>query len=246
MSDDAIRILVNAAPAAGFQASDLVNGAIGIFGAILGSVATVIWTEFFNKRARDRDTKQRNAASSFAVFHKLTQIYSGTIAFRRHLKAGIELAKHEKADYKCLFLVPYASPSSMVDFTTDELWAMARVGGASLVNAVSALDQQHNAGLRAFETYGVQRTEIQGRLQPRAVEGQNANIEMDKAEFLKLAPQLAMLDDLIEQLLAQSETLISETFSAIESLVDAKEKPLGKEFEIELPNPQGSIVKLKS
>jgi hypothetical protein len=69
-----------------------VSGVIGIVGAVVGSVVTVTWTEFFNWRARRREQRSRMFSLANSLFMKLSNIYADAIQIRDHLSGCIRTA----------------------------------------------------------------------------------------------------------------------------------------------------------
>jgi hypothetical protein len=228
------------------HASDWISGWIGAGGAILGSLVTVAWTEYFNARTRKRERREKNAVGSFAAYQKLNQIYSSASQISRHLKNSFQLGINQGIPFKCLATVPIMRLSTQVNFTVDELWTLTRVGGEALLNQVNSLDQAYNALIEIMDRYDKDRALLLEKMTPTEMNGEMGSGAFTKEEFLKIQPGLVQLDSLLTQTFPISTKLVSDTFDALRMLVHAKAKPLGKKFAITLPDLDGVEITINA
>lgn len=128
----------------------------------------------------------------------------------------------------------------------EELWAALKVGGAELLNGVNSLDQAFNSLIAVVEDYRKQRDALFEKLEPTTMSGVIGSLELDQAALRSLQPLFNSLDFLIPQIENMASTIVDQSFDSLERLVHAKTKPLGENFEISLPNPQGVTVKISA
>jgi hypothetical protein len=223
-----------------------VSGLTGAIGAILGSVVTIAWTEWFNVRSDARKTKERNSAAMFAALHRLNMIYSNAVRFRDHFTASIADAQNNGAPYLALQVRPMNRMTAPIEFPVDELWVLSQVGGDPLLEAVSALDTRYNAVAELAHSYPVERGSVLGRLTPTNMAGDVASVELTAEQMMSVAPGLAYLDSVITGIASLSTALVPDAFTALRELVYAKDSPFRLSFKIELPDPDGNAVEIRS
>jgi hypothetical protein len=227
--------------------SELIAGGIGAVGVLAGAFVSVLWTEFFNQRSRKRDRKERFATGTFAVYQKLNYIYSLTMVRRDHLSRGILEAILIGAPFLYSTTLPVFGHSKLVEFTTDDLWAITQVGGADLVNTVNSLDNAFNQQSAIMRYYSEERRGLTSRYPPstRIVDGV-ASIGVTQEQFFQMQPIIVELDGIVLQTHTLMTQLLTDTFQALRALVYAREKPLGPEFGITLPGLDGKDVAISA
>lgn len=229
-----------------------VGGLTGAFGAVLGSIVTIVWTEWFNKRSFDRQQKERNSAALFGCLHRLNQIYSGSTKIRDHLSEQLTPARAAKAagrvPYAALHVIPMLRMSGPVEFPVEELWLAARVGGDRLINAITALDARFNNLNDTVQMYQEKRAAVFSLLPlPAHVDEQGAaTAGLTQEEMARVQPGLYELDSLLEQVEPLSIELVRDAFAALRELVHAEKSPFRKDFKLTLPDPDGHEVVLSS
>jgi hypothetical protein len=229
-----------------------VSGFTGAFGAVFGSIVTIIWTEWFNKRSFDRHQKERNSAALFGCLHRLNQIYSGSTKIRDHLNEQLPPARAAKAagevPYASLHVIPMLRMSGPVEFPVEELWLAARAGGDSLINAITALDARYNNLNDTVQMYHDKRVAVLSLLpNPTALDEQGAaETGLTEAEMARVQPGLYELDSLLEQMQPLAVELVSDAFAALRELVHAEKSPFRVDFKLALPDPEGREVVLTS
>src|SRR5580698_9086693 len=133
------------------HASEWINGLTGAGGAILGSVVTITWTEWFNRRTRRREKRQKFGAAAFAAFHKLNHINSIAATIRNHLRESIAEARKKPDQPICLRVRPVAGMSGPIEYTVDELYNIAQMGKPELINTILSTDQNFNSLMNIME-----------------------------------------------------------------------------------------------
>lgn len=228
------------------HSTEWISGLTGAGGAILGSVVTVAWTELFNRRTRRRDQRMRNAAGSFAAYQRLNQIYSNALAVKRHLDGSMAHAVVSEAPYFCTVVQPMNRLPGPVAFPVDELFILMLVGGHTLINRVNSLDHAYNALAEVMDHYREARTGVWGQLTPERMDGVIGTIAMTDALLKRMQPHFVELDFVLTQIKPMTDNLVADTFEALDLLVHAKTKPLGKNFEISLPRADGGVANLRA
>lgn len=228
------------------HASEWIAGLTGAGGAMFGSVVTVVWTEFFNRRTRKRDQRSRNAAGAFAAFQRLNQIYSSMLTAKRHLDAGIAEAKKSDWPHVCAVVQPMNRLTGPVEFPVDELWTLTQVGGHALINKVSSLDHAYNSMSDMLDVYRVRRDEVWTKFTPTRMEGAVGSIEMTPAEYKVIQPRFVELDSMVLQLSPLIDRLVVDALEAVRLLVQARGRPLGKTFSVKFPSADGTEVVIRA
>ncbi len=228
------------------HSDEWINGATGAGGAILGGLVTIIWTGWYNRGTRQRERREKFATGAFASYQRLNQIYSVSIQIRDHLDGGHAMAasKHQPI---CTTTIGVQRMSGPVIFPIEELWTLTQVGGSKLLNRVNSLDHAFNQLLDSVDRYGIARREVWHKLPtPDNMEGIVGNVGLTQEQERKLAPDIAMLDHTLEQIIPIARSIVDDTFEALTLLVHANTKPLGKKFKITLPSPTGETVQISA
>ena len=200
----------------GSNGSEWLAGAIGVFGAVLGSIVAVVGSEIAGARNRSRQNAQRNAALSFAIYQKISFIYSDATIIRKTLRTGIfhktleDIATEKRgiersADGKIVkrhnsissFILGWANPPPPINFTVDETWVAKDVSGTDLLNAIMSLDRTFNALMMSIQKYTDERQELQKNIRPDSVDGIVVTMSGNPEEFRGHAARSNSLDDMI-------------------------------------------------
>jgi hypothetical protein len=224
------------------HSSEWISGLTGAGGAILGSVVTVIWTELFNRRTRSRDRKSRNAAGAFAAYQRLNQIYSNALVVKQHLDGSMAYAIVSRSPFFCMQVVPMNRLPGPVSFPVDELWTLAQVGGHTLINRVNSLDHAYNSLAEMMDHFRDARIATWNQIVPERMNGTTGTVAMTPEVFKAMMPRFAELDSAITQIKPIADSLVADAFEALELLVHAKAKPLGKTFKLSLPRADGGVA----
>ena len=242
---ETVRILGHAIPL-----DALATGMTGIVGAILGSVVTVGWTEFFNWRARRRDLKEKQRVGSFAMYQRLNRIYSDAMLMRKHIGDSIMevFLRQIPVPFVSLRVMPMGQLSSDFEFTVDELWIATQVGGPALCNQVQALDHAHNMLNHAMAEYQILRNKAMAEVPtPQVWEDMNVGrLGTDDDEIRKLAPFFVTCDEHILRVHTVAVQTTDAALKALRGLVSAPTQPLGTKFAIALPDLDGKTITLKA
>lgn len=223
-----------------------ISGLIGAGGAVLGSLVTILWTEWFNSRSRKRERREKFSAGSFAAYQRLNKIYSLSVIIRNHLESGIAAAKAERGAPICAKIQPINRLSGPIYFTIEELWTIAQLGGSDLINNINSLDDSFNALLDLMERYERERADILAQVIPERMEGLVGTLGLTEEQMKRLRPKFAALDAMAVDTAKMATSIVTDCFEALVSLVKVKSRPLGKEFEILLPDPKGRPVKINA
>lgn len=234
------------------QTDSWVSGLTGAFGAVLGSLVTIAWTEWFNKRSFQREQKERNSAALFGCLHRLNHIYSGSMKIRDHFTGGLTRAREARATgripYLTLHVIPMMRMSGPVEFPVEELWLASRAGRDRLLNAITALDDRFNGLNDTVQIYHDKRTAVVSMFPPpTSIDGAGAgDTGLTEDTFAPLRPGLFELDMILEQMEPIAIELVNDTFDALRELVHAENSPFRDDFKLALPDPAGNDVVLTS
>lgn len=228
------------------HSSEWISGITGAAGAILGSLVTVSWTAWYGHRTRRLERREKFAAGAFAAYQRLNQIYSIALVVRNHLDQGQALAA-EKGQPACTTTMGMQRMSGPVFFPIEELWTLTQVGGNKLINRVNSLDHAFNSLLDSVDRYGLERQELWVNFPtPDKMDGIVGDVGLTEDQRRALAPGIAALDHILEQLRPMARSIVNDTFEALTLLMHAKSHPLGKNFKIALPSPTGEQVEISA
>jgi hypothetical protein len=137
--------------------------------------------------------------------------------------------------------------SGPVIFPIEELWTLTQVGGRDLVNRVGSLDHAFNSLLDVMSRYDEQRRRVWAKFPPPAhMDGIAASVELTEEQVRMLRPDIEELDHILIQTIPMARRLACDTFEALQLLIHAKTRPLGKKFAVSLPDPTGRSVRISA
>ena len=225
------------------HAVEWISGATGAAGAIAGAAVTVAWTEFFNRRVRKRDLKIRNYAAAFAVWSKLTKIYSISTAIQHHY---VELQRNYNPELGPMCLQGRAGyfDQSLVQITIDERMTIWTVSGAAALNRLLALDDQYNFLVQAVTRYLEHRQALFDSITPVAMNGAVGTISEEDQR--RIAPKVVELDMELTQSFGMAASIVQDAFEALRDLAHSRGRPMGKDFEFGTFTPAGEKIKLSA
>jgi hypothetical protein len=217
-----------------------ISGIAGAGGAVLGGLVTV-WVAKTEKR---RERKQKMAAATFAAHLKISKIYSFAIQYKNHLAEGLEASKRTPDQPICTRVRPMNRLSSLVEFSTDEHWSMMQLGGTDLHQKVVMLDASFNTIIDMMDLYREMRDAAWEKFDPKEANGLTGVLMHDGQLPVKQKLELAVLDDIITSIFEIASGVMNDAFSALETLIEKGGRHLGDDVQLEIPNPQGTMVTL--
>lgn len=147
----------------------------------------------------------------------------------------------------CLATIPINKLSDRVIFPMDELWALTRMDGIKIINAVNSLDQVFNSLNDAMELYSTRiATLIVDLPHPTNYANFAGEISLTLEDIEKFSPRVGGLNFMLDQILPMSEKVVQGSFNALSLIVRSKRRPLGRNFSISLPDPSGAKITLKA
>lgn len=236
-----MQLIIVPEPESALALKDIVAAAVGLGGAVIGGAVGALMTGSVSRRlnahAWETQQKERDRAAAFSMQQHLLRIYSACVDNIRHIRAGRDSMSTMKAPHLSLMVQPFANMPPRVEFTTDQLYSVNRMGGVDLLNATATLDQQHNAIVTAFETYRDVRMRVTESWVAERMSGPLMTTAFTPSEFGKFAPTLMMLDNLLDQVESMCTELYNESFDALKLLLKAK----GAAFEERLKMSVGRL-----
>lgn len=230
--------------------SDWISGIIGAVGAILGSVVTVSWTEFFGWRNRRRDDRRQAYSAALSIYHKLNKIYSGSLIIHRHYADFLDKYQ-DLTGPKCLCFQAMIISDAPAWFTTeDRLGIMLsrhrwykKNDGLDLLNCLQDLDDQYHHLLSCVARYGLDRQNFLNNQDPAMADGIVGTSFGANASQILAANSL---DLMIDQTFPIAEKVANSALNALKMLVYLQGKLLGKKFSIKIHDINGEELKLNA
>ncbi len=247
---------------------ELIVGAIGLAGAVLGALIGAISTEYFNRKSRESESWAKTKLAIFSLIQKLNQIYSDCMQFRDRINASIReldrLIENDLAEgpefgpdgtkirnirYIWLLHEPYAGQFERVTFTVEEMWALLNIQGDDLMNRLNGIDR-YNAQIEALERYGRDRDELGATahqlMRVDALDGVQARMAASPEVAAAMAIPSARLDNLLRTVRDRCDALARETLEAMTHIIRAKKRPLGRDVMLQLVTPDGTAAEVRA
>lgn len=216
-----------------------------LIAAAVGAFATGWVTRNVTREFREQEEHDRDAAAAFAMQQKLVKIYSSLVQFRDHFVEARALRAHRKMPYLALALRPFANDSDAVQFSSDELHRMHRVGGHALLNQIADLDGRYNAIVKSNTMYRLRWLELTDDWTGVMTDGVMTTSRTEE-QVLRDQPRLAMLDDIAGQTFIMIDEITNVAFQACRDLFMARGDKLGLRQRMEIKAPHGGEVTLQS
>jgi hypothetical protein len=227
------------------HSSEWISGLTGAGGAILGSLVTIVWTEWFNKRSAKRETRERLRVGALGAINRLNILYSDMMVVRDHLAEGFIKAHELNAEYLTLAVRPMNRLGENTRFTLEELRALTDIGGSRLLNAVNPLDRLHNVIADLMDMYRIDRTALWEQLPVKASDRGVAVFVLTEEQVEYFKPRLSELDEYLEKAHSFASDFVDDAYFALRLFIRARKIPFGRKFGISLTLPQGGLIKLK-
>lgn len=228
------------------HAVEWISGATGAFGAVLGSVVTVTWTESFNRRTRARERNERIRVGVFSLSQKLMQIYQDADVIIRHISTGFANAALKNLTYASQTTTAMVQHPSVIDFSIEEKWAALQVQAPDLLTAINGLDRGCNTLNAAMARYDVERANAIKDMTISRVEGGDAFTPMIDAERINFDAKYGALQQLLEVTRHNATGIQEAAFNALKTLAHAPSKPLGPKFSVIFPMDDGTEVEISA
>jgi hypothetical protein len=228
------------------HSSEWISGLTGIVGALLGGFVTMMMTEWFNRRTRKQTEKDHRAQVAMATFTRLNSIYSVSRQICSHFNDAVAAAKAANVPLP-LQVLPLQRMSTPIFFPLEEQWLLTKIGGPALINSIGSLDHSFNLLLDTVDHYTAERLKLFSMLPPpTTMKGHVGTSVFTPAQLTQIGPQMAICEMVLDQMLPLARDLVSDAFEAIRHLAGAKSMPLGRKWEVGLPDPSGKNVLLKA
>lgn len=213
-----------------------ISGAV--VGAIVaGVISYLIQTKALKEARKDREEEQLRAkqALGIALLFKIIRIHSNLKALHDHFERCIELAKKQGSEKEpWTTFLPLANTPMAIHFSADEMGTLLSLEEDNVFNAIMNMDAVHNALAEGMNAANERIKLLRERLPVADVKGKVVGTEMDREQGLALRPLMIEVNDLFEQLYAQSERDEKEASDAMFKLEDTLRRKLDIKFKIEL------------
>lgn len=227
------------------HASEWISGIAGAGGAILGSLVTIAWTEWFNNRTERRNSRERVSAAAFSALHRLNQIYSDMLMTREHLAEGFMEAHTRALPHLALATRPMNRLNDSVSFPVEELRALLSIGGPELLNTVNAQDRGYNVVMDLMQSYRIERTAAMTGIESTEL-GDGGFISFKAEDLKRIAPQLAAFDEQLTKAHEFAEDIATEALTAIRLIITSEKRPLGPTFSVTTKSLDGHPIKISA
>jgi hypothetical protein len=224
------------------HASDWISGIIGAGGAIVGSLVTVLWTEAFNRRTRQRDLRRKNLVAAYAVYMGLNKIYSISKQVHVHFTGQLKLCGSEGP--KCLMVRAARFDRAPVNFSIEDRMGIWSFGGPEDVNKIQSLDASFNFLIECVHQYDQERQRVWDAFQPEEFTGPGAILSAEDRK--KFMPKFFELDYMLSQIMPLAGKIAEEAIVCLKLLVYSKGKPLGRKFCVTIKAADGQEMKISA
>lgn len=239
-----ISVAISLPPERPDYTGDLLGGAIGVFGALLGAFVAYWFGSRAERKARAADERARDLFISFAVVHQLNKIYAAQDSIYQHI-LPVKIA-HKPAPNRHISMAVsgFANTPERVHLSPDEIYRVGRIAGKEVLNALMVIDGQHNTTMELVDVYRSQKLDFRVATSSPVYSGENGIVtyEWSKAEYLKIQPILYVMDLTVEALFENSQKDRESAFNAIVAIVQARAQKFGDKSEYEVRNLDGKTV----
>lgn len=207
-----------------------------IVGALVGGGMSAALQVFANRSATKVRLAEANAhltAQARSLVLKTVKIESDFLQFRKDLEESIALAKQNGIPFGWRAYRAAANLPREIIFTNDEIAALSACKNDDLFNDVLALDEVHSSVLQIMSLYRTKRFELSDSL-PAKMSGSLGTSALTQDEFNKLAPKMAQVDLLANDLASLIEVESSQPMGLSKRLVTAFNDRYGGNMSIEL------------
>ena len=225
------------------HATEWISGIVGVGGAVVGAFVSVLWTEVFNRRTRERDDRRASQTAALSIYHKLNIIYSGSYTILKHYEEFS--SEHQpSSEPKCLSFMGMRISDRAVWFSVEERMGILASSGKTvaktsevwLLNTLQDLDEGFNLLTMWAIRYGHERQKFLDDMQPEQVSGNvGTSFSISPTQLVKANA----LDMDIEQTFPMAREIAQKAFNAIRDLVYLPGKPLGNNFSVSLRSLDG-------
>jgi hypothetical protein len=205
-----------------------------LLGASIGWAGTVL-TIHASIEAKQNEQLSRDQAVSAEIFVKFQTILNGLYHFRKHIRECFAAADPSMYKNPSSFVLALAGHPDPIRFTPEEKALYIRLKKLAAANDVAEWDEIYNSLVRAFEKYAQLRDSLL-TMMPATMEGNIGTSTFKGEEFKKVAPTIAQLDHLVEQLRSRCEKDYAECGPALLRAKAEMEALCGMTINLELPD----------
>lgn len=225
---------------------DLLSGGIGVFGALLGAFVAYWFGSRDARKARERDDRERDAFTSFAVIHKLQKVYAAQDSIYRHIETATSAFTPGPNQHVSMLVSAFANTPERVTLSADEIYRVGRIAGKDVLNALMLLDGQHNTTMDLIDAYRLAKIDFRMATSNKgpAQSGPDgvATYAWTKAEYVKLHPILFQLDQMVAAIRENTRTDRKAALDAIVSIIQARAKRFEDSSEYEVRGLDGALL----
>lgn len=226
-----------------------ISGFSGIFGAILGSLVTISYTAYYNKKTKNIERKEKLATSAFSLWHKLNLIYSTSKSFKYTLSEYFKNSGNDENYF--LTVMPIHFSGGSIEFSTDELWMAYQITGSELSQNLNCLDSDFNGCVDYMNLYANNREKIFNKLEefshaiPSTTKETAVIYKMTEEQKEIMGPDFKGLNKQILEIYDLIKKTEKKAWISMKLLIETPKNPLGDKVEVRIPDLDGKEVTLR-
>ena len=164
-------------------------------GGLFSAIILFVTLKAGNVEARRREHLVTQGLAR-SLLLKLVKVQSDFVIFKRHSDESRSKAEENGAEFGWSWFVALANLPRAVTFTSEEMGILLGSKDNDLFNDVAALDEVHHGFIESLALYRGKRASLSDLLPSRKMNGPIGSIELDEAEFAKIAPRYSELDQM--------------------------------------------------
>ena len=199
-----VRIIANLSPPDWWTIG--LTGAATILGAFIGAYVSLLVARQTAKESRtaaDAVRREAEEAATLRIEVQLMQLVNATAGYHLAAERRIKAAKEKlgKGDVDTwLVMVSFAGKPTEININADDLVAFTRAREFGYVTRLLYAFSVYNAMIYGAEAHGHRRDELMQKITPETMQGLIGTIALNSDELRELAPHIATVKDLAEQI----------------------------------------------
>lgn len=193
---------------------------------VLGAQMLALWAD---RKQRREDYKRAQQALAASLLFKMVRIHADYGGVHRYIEECFEeAAKKGMKDEPWRFVVPLASLSTPVHFSSDEMGMLLEQRDDSVFNSMLEADVHFNHFVGGLTTLQPMRAALMERIPPEQVTGATGRAVLPPKEYAALRPRMIEVNTLIEQLRVDARDGVKDA----ERLLDRLQKLLRERLDL--------------
>ncbi|GHA40189.1 hypothetical protein GCM10008927_00340 [Amylibacter ulvae] len=169
------------------------------------------------RNARIEARKDADAATVLEIFAKLQKIANNFYTLGKYVEDAYALVGGDySAPNPAAFVRGLASHPERIEFTSFEKATLLRLGAHDQFGEISEIDDLHNSTIGAFIKYGELRERFCSTV-PAEMDGEIGTSTFNEEEFRAIAPLLAEMNLLLNQIITGLKSDLLKAMNALQS-----------------------------